>query len=421
VVKMQNVETIFSAVHDCVEAERREYALGTKPEPTPAPEPEPTPAENGAPLSFPVHIMRGAAGYFSDVMAGCMEPPRHFFFLAYLTCLGNILQNTLKTELHPQARLYTVILGESADDRKSTAISKTVTFFLNTMSTFKACFGVGSAEGLQRRFLKDTSDGTPASVLLVFDELKAFVGKSKVDGSVLLPMVCTLFETNRYESHTKDREIILTDAHLSILAASTIETYERTWDSAFQDIGMTNRLFIVPGAGRRLHAIPGQVPGHEWGIMKSDLGKILRAALMTPEYEITPAARALYETWYLNLEQSIHTKRLDTYALRFMILLTVNAGKSEVDESTVQDVIDLMNWQLQARRLHDPIDADSAVAKIEEKIRRVLGAGPRTDYELKRAVHYSRVGTWVFSNAIRNLTRGGEIQFYKATKQWGLK
>jgi len=413
---MQSIESIAAAVNETVEmeAEGRQYT----PEP---PEPTPAPAENGSPLAFPVHVMRGAAGYFSGVMAGCMEPPRHFFFLAYLTCLGNILQNTLKTELHPQARLYTVILGESADDRKSTAISKTVTFFLNTMSTFKACFGVGSAEGLQRRFLKDASDGKPTSVLLVFDELKAFVGKSKVDGSVLLPMVCTLFETNRYESHTKDREIILTGAYLSILAASTIETYERTWDSAFQDIGMTNRLFIVPGAGRRLHAIPGQVPGHEWEIMKSDLGKILRAASMTPELDITPAARALYEEWYLNLEQSIHTKRLDTYALRFMILLTVNAGKSEVDESTVQDVIDLMNWQLQARRLHDPIDADSAVAKIEEKIRRVLGAGPRTDYELKRAVHYSRVGTWVFSNALRNLTLGNEIQFYKATKQWGLK
>ena len=409
----QAIEVIRRACEGKAAEERREYA--------PAQEPTPAPAENGAPLSFPVHIMRGAAGFFSAVMAACMEPPQHFFFLAYLTCLGNILQNTLKTELQPQARLYTVILSESADDRKSTAISKTVTFFQKSISSFKACFGVGSAEGLQRRFLKDASDGMPSNVLLVFDELKAFVGKSKVDGSVLLPMVCTLFESNRYESHTKDREIILTNACLSILAASTIETYERTWDSAFQDIGMTNRLFIVPGAGRRLHALPGQVPGHEWEIMKTDLGKILRVALMTPELEITPAARALYEAWYLNLEQSIHTKRLDTYALRFMILLTVNAGKSEVDESTVQDVIDLMNWQLQARRLYDPIDADSNIAKCEEKIRRVLGTGPRTDYELKRAVHYSRVGTWVYSNAIRNLTRGNEIQFYKATKQWGRK
>lgn len=184
---------------------------------------------------------------------------------------------------------------------------------------------------------------------------------------------------------------------------------------------MTNRLFIVPGQGKRQHAIPGQVPGHEWDLMKNDLGKILRAASMTPELDITPGARALYDSWYLNLEQSIHTKRLDTYALRFLILLAVNAGKSEVDKPIVQDAIDLMNWQLEARRMHDPIDADSAVAKIEEKIRRILTTGPRSESDLKRATHYSRIGTWVFTNAIRNLTKSNEIHFDKAAKSWGLK
>lgn len=404
----QSAEAIRAAVNAVADEERRKFAPGTEP-------------ANGAPLAFPGHIMTGAAGYFSGVLADCMEPPRHFFFMAYMTCLGAILSNkiTLKTELRPQARLYLVILGESADDRKSTAVSKTVDFFLSAFTDFRVCFGVGSAEGLQRRFEKDNPKGS--SVLLVYDELKAFVGKARVDGSVLLPCVCTLFESNRYESHTKDREIILSGACLSILAASTIETYERCWDSAFQDIGMTNRLFIVPGQGKRQHAIPGQVPGHEWDLMKNDLGKILRAASMTPELDITPGARALYESWYLNLEQSIHTKRLDTYALRFLILLAVNAGKSEVDEPVVQDAIDLMNWQLQARRMHDPIDADSAVAKIEEKIRRVLTTGPRSDYELKRAVHYSRIGTWVYNNAVRNLTKSDEIHFDKTAKAWGLK
>jgi len=142
---------------------------------------------------------------------------------------------------------------------------------------------------------------------------------------------------------------------------------------------------------------------------------------MMPELEITLGARALYEDWYLNLEQSIHTKRLDTYALRFMILLTVNAGKCEVDEMVARDVIDLMNWQLQARQMHDPIDADSAVAKIEEKIRRVLKTGPRSDRDLKRAVHYNRIGTWVFTNAVRNLTKSNEINFDKTTNAWRLK
>lgn len=406
---LQTTDEIRQAVRERIESERRTFAPGA--------EQAETQKENGSPLAFPSHIMTGAAGYFAGVLSDCMEPPRHFFFMSYLTCLGAVLssRNTLKTELRPQARLYLVILGESADDRKSTAVSKTVDFFLSAVTDFGVCFGVGSAEGLQRRFQKDSN------VLLVYDELKAFVGKAKVDGSVLLPCVCTLFESNRYESHTKDREIILTGACLSILAASTIETYERCWDSAFQDIGMTNRLFIVPGQGKRQHAIPGQVPSHEWDTMKHDLGTILRTASMTPELDITPGARALYEAWYLNLEQSIHTKRLDTYALRFLILLAVNASKSEVDEPVVQDVIDLMNWQLQARRLHDPIDADSAVAKIEEKIRRVLTTGPRSDRNLKRTVHYNRIGTWVFTNAVRNLTKSNEIHFDKAAKSWGLK
>lgn len=402
------IEAISAAVNDRVTYERRQFAPESKLE---------IKQESAAPLSFPGHIMTGAAGYFADVLSDCMEAPRHFFFMAYLTCLGAIIANkiTLKSELRPQARLFVVVLGESADDRKSTAINKTVDFFLNALTDFQVCFGVGSAEGLQRRFLKDSN------VLLVYDELKAFVGKAKVDGSVLLPCVCTLFESNRYESHTKDREIILTDACLSILAASTIETYERTWDAAFQDIGMTNRLFIVPGQGKRQHAIPGRVPYQEWDLMKNDLRKIINAASIRPELDITPGARTLYENWYLNLEQSIHTKRLDTYALRFMILLAVNAGKNEVDENIVKDVIDLMNWQLQARRLHDPIDADSAIAKIEEKIRRVLTTGPRTDRDLKRTLHYNRIGTWAFSNAIRNLTSSKEICFDKKANTWGLK
>jgi len=403
-----------------VEQERREYAPEPEPEPEP-PEPTPEPG-NGSPLSFPAHIMTGVAGYFSEVLSECMEPPRHFFFLSYLACLGAVIPGvTLKSELRPQGRVYLILLGESADDKKSTSISKTVAFFQSAVTAFKVCFGVGSAEGLQRRFLKDAKDGEPSSVLLIFDEWKYFVSKSKVDGAVILPMACTLFESNRYESHTKDREIILTGAYLSILAASTIDTYERCWDSAFTDIGMTNRLFIAPGQGKRAHAIPGRVPVHEWDTMKNDLGKVLRNASLTPELDITPAARALYEHWYLNLEQSVHTKRLDAYALRFMILLAVNAGKAEVDESTVQDVIELMNWQLQARRLHDPIDADSAVAKVEEKIRRVLTTGARSDRDLKRACHYNRIGTWVFENAIRNLTRAGEVRFDKKAKAWGLK
>ena len=369
------------------------------------------------PMTFPDGIMGGAAGYFAEVMSSCMEAPAHFFFLSYLTCLGSLLAGrvTLKTELKPQPRLYMVLLGESADDRKSTAINRTVEFFQKTIADFRTCFGVGSAEGLQKRFIKDNN------ILLVFDELKAFVGKSKVDGSVLLPCVCTLFESNRYESHTRDREVILEGAGLSILSASTIETYERTWDSAFTDIGMTNRLFIVPGRARRRFAIPKQIETHEKDVIKQELLEVLKTASLIPELDITPEALTLYEEWYLNLEHSVHTKRLDTYALRFLILFAINARKTEVDTDIVRAVIQLMNWQLEARRLHDPIDADSAIATIEEKLRRVLKKEPLSDRDLKRAVNYHRVGLWVYNAALSNLKESEEISFQKRDKVWMLK
>ena len=39
--------------------------------------------------------------------------------------------------------------------------------------------------------------------------------------------------------------------------------------------------------------------------------------------------------------------------------------KDIVDEDTVDKVISLCNWQLKVRQLHDPIDADSKMAKVE--------------------------------------------------------
>ena len=59
----------------------------------------------------------------------------------------------------------------------------------------------------------------------------------------------------------------------------------------------------------------------------------MRSAALIPELEITPEALALYESWYMNLEQSIHTKRLDTYAMRFMILLAVNLTSRFIAQS----------------------------------------------------------------------------------------
>ncbi len=369
--------------------------------------------EEASSIEFP-DIMGGVAGEFAKVYSTYLESPEHFFFACFLTCLGSFIPVTLASELLTQPRLFVLLLGQSADDRKSTAISKTASFFRDALTDFGICYGVGSAEGLQKK-LKELQ-----RLLLCLDEMKQFVSKCKVEGAVLLPLVNTLFEQNHYEAQTKKVSIELRDVHLSLLAASTIQTYERTWDASFTDIGFNNRLFIVPGSGHRRFSFPEQIPEKEKYLLRKRLGEILSFVGSGLSIGITQEGRELYHNWYLNHDRSVHAKRLDTYAIRFMMLLAVNDLKSEIDQSTVERVIKLMDWQLAVRQLHDPIDADGKMAVMEEKIRRVLRTGPFSDRDLQRRTHAARSGSWVYQTAMRNLQAGKQIWFDKATRCWRL-
>lgn len=371
-----------------------------------------TPASNDAFL-FP-DIMSGAAGRFADIYSSHLEPAPSFFFMSYLTCLGNLVADkvSLTSEASTPARLYTLLLGESADDRKSTAISKTVKFFRETMTDFGVCHGVGSAEGLAKLL-----DNNP-QLLLVYDEFKAFVSKSKIESSVLLTCVTTLFESDWYENVTVKKTLRISGAALSMLAACTLETYETIFDQSFIAIGFPNRLFLCPGKSKRKFAFPQKISDSDKALLKKDLIEVLRHAANFPEISITDKAREMYQEWYLSFPGSVHGKRIDTYSLRLMQLLAVNEKRSVVDEEILDKVIQLSNTQLTVRKRFDPVDADSQMARMEEKIRRVLTTGNVTERDLKRAVHSERAGLWFFESAIANLRKSGEISFDAKAKKY---
>lgn len=372
--------------------------------------------DKGVLEQFPMQVISGAAGEFARLYSAHMEPPIEFFYMAFLTCLGSVLADrlTLASEIKVQPRLYVLLLGQSADDRKSTAIDKTIEFFDSCFShniaehltqlDFNACYGVGSAEGLQKRL--DAANKT----ILAYDEFKAFIGKCKGQCSVLLPCVNTLFELNKYENHTKTTSFVLRCAYLCILAASTIETYNRTWEPEFTDIGFTNRIFIVPAKGESRFPVPRKIPDSEKERVSHWLTSIMYFVDQIPTLDMTEGAKARYNNWYNNRERSIHTKRLDTYALRLMLLLAVNDFKTEIDEETVEKVLALVDWQLEMRRQYDPIDVETKIAQLEEGIRRQLRArGPLTMRNLRRHTNADRAGLWAFEKALQGLTWIGDV------------
>lgn len=371
--------------------------------------------------SFPLHVMTGTAGYFADTYADHIEAPEHFLFMAYLTCLGAVLSRrlTINSELRTQPRLFTVLVGESATDRKSTTLRIADNHFRGVIEHFSSCWGVGSAEGLQKFLNKSKGDDSPGTILIL-DELKSFVNKCKIESSILLPSVNTLFESNRFESHTKKRSIEIDNAHLCMLAASTLETYERIYTPAFISIGFTNRVFLVTGTAKRQFSFPEKVPESDIDIMRNNLVKVLRHVGNGLELEITPEAKELFHKWYLNMEDSVHARRLDGYAHRLMMLLAVNDLKNEIDVETIKNTLDLCDWQLEIRKLHDPIDADSEIAKLEERIRRALSQGTLTERKLKQKTNANRSGLWVYNQAVSNLRKADEIAWDKKRKEWYL-
>ncbi|MDD4194968.1 MAG: hypothetical protein PHT96_00975 [Syntrophorhabdaceae bacterium] len=359
-------------------------------------------------LTFP-DIMRGAAGDFAEAYSQITEAPKVFYYLAYLVCLGSYLSGkiTLNTLLNVQSRLYVVLLGPSGRGRKSTPITITTEFFQDIFHDFSILHHANSGEGLGVHLEKNRN------TLICYDEFLGFVSKAIQKGNTLLGTVTTLFEKNDYQTATKDKQLKIHDAHISMLGACTTDTWERCWEPDFTAIGLNNRLFLVPGVMQTYHSIPPRLDLEMWTKLRDEVRYVVRNAMAVKEYSLTRAAFEIYDTWYRESldHKSIHAVRLDNYALRFMLLFAVNEAKSEIDVNTVESVIELVEWQHRVRQQYDPIDVDNESAKIETRIRRALASGSKTKRELQQRTAAARSGKWLWNNALQNLITDEEITY----------
>lgn len=366
-----------------------------------------------SPLDFPPLALSGWCGDWAREYGKVLEVPEHAFFMAALTCLGSVMAGRVRldSELRTDSRLYTVILGLSGAAKKSTAMDKATEFFRETLRTFRMCEGVGSAEGLAGKLDANRWD---RRLLLCFDEFQHFANKCKIESSVLLQMVNTLFEKNRYENLVKNKPVRLEEVYLAFLSASTIDTYDDCWDSAMTSIGLRNRIFVVPARGERRHSVPRAVDGEVKAELAERLRDMVERAETVRTYEMEKEGWEYYDRWYRRLGSGRYSVRVDTYALRLMPLLTFNDGKDVVDLETVMKATLLCDWQMLVRKKYDPVMGDTMMARVENKIRRVLGLagkGGMATRDVMRAVHSDRCGVKAFNMALDALRANGEVEY----------
>jgi hypothetical protein len=243
--------------------------------------------QHGKGVEFPESAYVGIAGEFAQLYSQYVESPPQFLYMTFLTYLGAVVADkvTIASELRPSPRLYTVLLGESANARKSAALDFVDRFFREVLAV-NVHYGLGSAEGLAQELESD--DGSARSLLLHCDELKLLVDKASQDGSVALPMLTTLFERTVFDNTTKGKKIRVRNGYLSLVAACTTETYQRMWHPSFRDIGFINRLFLVHADAQRRFFSPKPVPESERRRLQDELLELVGAITATVEARKRP-------------------------------------------------------------------------------------------------------------------------------------
>jgi hypothetical protein len=366
-------------------------------------------------VTFPESSYIGVAADFADTFSTACESPKSYFYLSFLTCLGALVGDRvcLQGATRAPARLYTVLLGPSGISRKSTAIKLTTDFFARNVLGFPVIRGLGSAEGLAKTIQKRGY----TNCLLVFDELRTFVDKAKIEGSILLSIVNTLFDETRAENHTKGHDIELQDVHLSLLSACTLDTFANLFDANFVAIGFPNRLLLVLDESKSSIPVPREVPPEIEQALAQDLGAILyNLRPYTPAnpliVRLTPEALGIWSEFYQTIPRTVTGTRIDSIGLRLAMLMALSAHKTEIDADVIQAAIEIARWQLAVRDEVMPVEADNAIAAMEQRIKRVLQArGPQRARELKKLVNAHRAGLWVFETALKNLMSANEVRY----------
>jgi hypothetical protein len=398
-------------------------------------------------LVFPISGYVGVVGEFAELYSHHYEAPKEFLYFDLLALLGTLVSGRARVDVghvSSQPRLYLLKIAPSGIARKSTshkiarrflerALEKLPKFAPGFEDTapFKIVDGVGSGEGIAKALSKNNR------ILVHFDEFRRFEQKAGIQGSALLQIVNELFDSNVYGNWTKNSAVDLEDAHLGIVANTTEESFRNMLNGGeMWDIGLFNRLFLLPGATTARIALPEE-PSPE---IVNPLVQRMAAHLMkipglqgvadnnaqaSDELKIrlTEGARRLWVAWYENnLRIGEETTRLDNIGLRLVALFAISLGTIEVDEKLVETVLEVVKYQEQVRAHFKPLKGETPEARMEESVLvQLQKRGALTKSELRQFTNANRVGSTIYNKALQNLSDSGRVRSIEFTSPAGKK
>jgi hypothetical protein len=371
--------------------------------------------ENSFP-PFPLQVIKGLAKDFVDLYQGKREVPDELLWAAFVTYFGSLISPYARLAAFDasEPRLYTAIIGRSGKTKKSTAQNLARDFISKlhkgSEEQIRIIEGIGSAEGIVTQ-LQALPAKRPA--ILHLDEINTLAHKTGMDGSVGISLLNKLFEDHHYEQPTRDRNPRITDAHLSLIGASTLEDYQKAWSGKHKDTGFLSRIMVIPAEPSPLRiAIPQEPDPESYRELQARVKACYTAIKANQrEFEINREAFELWEAFYATFEDGEEWNRIDAYAYRLMTLQAILTSQTSITAEIMQDIIRISKYEVESRVHVSPVIAENQLAMVEQIIRKHLQFGETvTRRELQRRINAGRYGITHFNNALRNLIGAGELQ-----------
>ena len=305
---------------------------------------------------------------------------------------------------HPP-RLYAVIVGASSRARKGTS-AKPVTRAFETIPD-KWTSGppvaphtggpLSSGEGLAFRLRERNDDpdselpsekakGQADKRLFVLDEeLAAATATMKREGNTLSMALRSFWDSGDYEPLTKIAPVVVRGAHVGIVTHITIRELRRNLDATQIANGFANRFLWICARRTRLVACPSAVPEDEFEAFRETLWERIRLAQSRGEVQLTPEARALWESIYPEVSKDLPgaggdiTARGEAHCIRLALLYALLDGAKCIGPGHLRSA--LAFWQY-ARDSALYIFGYGEEEGLMRKVLDLLRSGPKSTTDL---------------------------------------
>ncbi len=255
-------------------------------------------------------------------------------------------------------------------------------------------------------------ENTLPRILSVNEEMKTLLGTLFIGGGVGSSMegvICQLWDHNSFQgTATGTRDASYGRMLFSLLCGVTEEDwFDLLSQGNVVGGGLMSRLNII-GTEGQFDNVSTMEPPDFAPLRESFLPRIARLEDAAVNIGVTDAAKAAVSEWVLSLPEG--SERRNVHVWRSALLLSWLLHEDAITEDTVRRAISLGDYQTASHEYYRTNPADTVNAGVQAKIIRALTVGgSMSKRDLQRKTSASRVGTYLWGQALTGLLQDGAI------------